>query len=150
MINQRYFFKARFDTFTVTETKLDSTFSNSQFTTIGYSEPDCFARNRNEGAVVVYVRENISSKVLRGEPNCYKILINLNCTDLVVTNSSSSFQNTKTISTNLSHFHKIVIIVLKQDFQRSSPMELAYRNYINFDRLTFKRKMEEYLHQQVN
>ena len=100
--------------------------------------------------VVVYVRENISSKLLGREPKCYKSLINLNCTDLAVTNSSSSFQNTKTISTNLSHFRKIVIIVLKQDFQRSSPMELAYRNYINFDRLNFKRKMEEYLHQQVN
>ena len=97
MINERYFFKTRFDTFIVTETKLDSAFSNSQFTANGYSEPDCFARNRNDGAVVVYVRKNISSKLLGREPKCYKILINLNCTDLVVTNISSSLQNTKTI-----------------------------------------------------
>ena len=32
------------------------------------------------------------------EPNCYKSLINTNYIDLVITNSSSSFQNTKTFN----------------------------------------------------
>ena len=48
--------------------------------------------------------------------------------DLVITNSSSSFQNTKTISTGLSDFYKMVITVLKQTFKRSYPKELVYRD----------------------
>ena len=48
--------------------------------------------------------------------------------DLVITNSSSSFQNTKTISTGLSDFYKMVITALKQTFKRSYPKELVYRD----------------------
>ena len=44
----------------------------------------------------------------------------------------------------------MVITVLKQTFQRSSPKELVYRDYINFDWLTFKRELEEKLNQQIN
>ena len=70
--------------------------------------------------------------------------------DLVMTNSSSSFENTNTISTGLSDFDKTVITVLKQTFQRSSPKELVYRDNKNFDRLTIKRELEEKLNQQAN
>ena len=44
----------------------------------------------------------------------------------------------------------MVITVLKQTFQRSSPKELVYRDYKNFDRLTFKRELEEKLNQPTN
>ena len=44
----------------------------------------------------------------------------------------------------------MVITVLKQTFQRSSPKELVYRDYKNFDRLTFKREVEEKCNQQIN
>ena len=44
----------------------------------------------------------------------------------------------------------MVITVLKQTFQRSSPKELVSRDYKNFDRLTFKRDLEEKLNQQIN
>ena len=44
----------------------------------------------------------------------------------------------------------MVITVFKQTFQRSSPKELVYRDYKNFDRLTFKRELEEKLNQQIN
>ena len=44
----------------------------------------------------------------------------------------------------------MVITVLKQTFQRSSTKELVYRDYKNFDRLTFKRELEEKLTQQIN
>ena len=69
-------------------------------------------------------------------------LSNPSCIDLVITNS---FQNTKAISTGLSDFRKMVITVLKQTFQRSSPKELVYRDYQKFDKLTFKRELEEKL-----
>ena len=63
----------------------------------------------------------MNAKNIVKEPTCYKSLSNPSCIDLVITNSSSSFQNTKAISTGLSDFHKMVITVLKQISQRSIP-----------------------------
>ena len=55
------------------------------------------------------------------EPTCFKSLSNPSCIDLVITNSSSNFQNTKAILAGLSDFHKMFISVLKQTFHRSAP-----------------------------
>ena len=55
--------RSKVDILVITETKLDSTFPTSQFL-IGYSEPYHFDRNRNEGGVLIYVREDIPSKPL--------------------------------------------------------------------------------------
>ena len=44
----------------------------------------------------------------------------------------------------------MVITVLKQTFQKSSPKKLVYRDYKNFDRLTFKRELEEKRNLQIN
>ena len=92
----------------------------------------------------------MNAKNIVKEPTCYKSLSNPRCIDLIITNSFSSFQNTKTVSTGLSDFHKMIITVLKQTFQRSSPKELVYSDYKNFDMLTFKRELEEKLNQQIN
>ena len=48
----------------VTEIKLDSSFPSSQFITDGYSEPYRFDRNRNGSRVLIYIREDIPSKLL--------------------------------------------------------------------------------------
>ena len=53
----------------------------------------------------------------------------------------------KTISMGLSDFRKMVITVSKQTFQRSSPKELVYRDYKNFNRFIFKWEREENLNQ---
>ena len=92
----------------------------------------------------------MNAKNIVKEPNCYKSLSNPSCIDPVITNSSLSFQNTKAISTGLSDFHKMVINVLKQISQRSSLNEIVFRDYKNFDRLTFKRELEDKLNQQIN
>ena len=55
----------------------------------------------------------MNAKNIVKEATCYKSLSNASCIDLVITNSASSFQNTKEISTGLSAFHKMVITVLK-------------------------------------
>ena len=44
----------------------------------------------------------------------------------------------------------MVITVLKQTFQRSSPKDPLYKDYKNLDRLTFKRELEEKLNQLIN
>ena len=45
--------------------------------------------------------------------NCFKRISNPTCIDLFLTNNAFSFQSTKTVSTGLSDFHKLVILVLK-------------------------------------
>ena len=44
----------------------------------------------------------------------------------------------------------MVISVLKHTFHRSAPKELVYRDYKNFDRVIFKRELEDKLNQQIN
>lgn len=53
------------DILTIQETKLDSSFPPQQFMIEGYSEPYRLDRNRNGGGVLIYVREDIPSKVLK-------------------------------------------------------------------------------------
>ena len=52
------------DILTIQETKLDSSFPTGQFKLEGYSEPYRLDRNRNGGGVMIYVREDIPSKLL--------------------------------------------------------------------------------------
>ena len=52
------------DILTIQETKLDSSFPSAQFLIDGYSEPYRLDRNRNGGGVMIYVRDDIPSKLL--------------------------------------------------------------------------------------
>ena len=52
------------DILTIQETKLDASFPPQQFVLPGYSEPYRLDRNRDGGGVLVYVREDIPSKLL--------------------------------------------------------------------------------------
>ena len=62
----------------------------------------------------------MNAKYIVKKPTCYESLSDPSCVDLIIT-SSSNFENMKTISKGLSDFRKMVITVLKQTFQRSSP-----------------------------
>ena len=53
-----------FDIFIITETKLDNTFPSSQFFIEGFSPPYRLDRNRNGGGIMIFVREDIPSKLL--------------------------------------------------------------------------------------
>ena len=53
-----------FDILIITKTKLDDTLPVSQFHIDGYSKPYRLDRNRNGGGMVIYVREDISSRML--------------------------------------------------------------------------------------
>ena len=52
------------DILIITETKLDNTFPVSQFHIDGFSKPYRLDRNRNGDGVIIYVREDIPSKIL--------------------------------------------------------------------------------------
>ena len=60
----KLFVQGKVDILIVTENKLDSTFPTSQFVINGYSEPYRFDRNRNGGGVLIYIREDMPSKLL--------------------------------------------------------------------------------------
>ena len=48
----------------VTETKLDETFLESLFLIDGFSKPYRLDRNKNEGQVMILIRDTMSSKIL--------------------------------------------------------------------------------------
>ena len=58
------------------------------------------------------------------EDTCYKNPKNPSCIDLYWTNSLLSFQNTSSVFTGLSDFHKLVLAVFKTTFVKSKPKEL--------------------------
>ena len=48
----------------ISETKLDPYFPTGQFRIHGFSEPYRFDRNGNGGGILLYIRENIASKLI--------------------------------------------------------------------------------------
>ena len=76
-------------------------------------------------------------KNLMKEPTCFKSE-NPRCIDLILTNRYRSFQNTTTVETGHSDFHKMVPTVLKTTYQKAWPMVVNYRDNKNFSELTFR------------
>ena len=57
--------QGKVDILVITETKLDNTFLTSQFMIQGFSEPYRIDRNRYGGGVMIYIREDIPSRLLK-------------------------------------------------------------------------------------
>ena len=216
------------DILTIQETKLDSSFPVGQFLIDGYSEPYRLDRDRNGGGVMIYVREDIPSRLLNkhtfteaieglfvevnlrktkllffgsyrsdhaefgvkpcdyfsqvslaldkystyekfllgGDFNteesneyledflfehhaknlvkdatCFKSIDNPSCIDLFLTNTPMSFQNTVTVTTGLSDFHKLVVTVMKATFPKAKPKIIYYRDYKKFNLQDFRREL---------
>ena len=72
---------------------------------------------------------------------CYKNPKKQSCIDLFLTNSSKSFQNTQTIETGLSDFHKLVVTILKMYLPNNQPKVITYRDYKNFDNSHFSEEL---------
>ena len=79
------------------------------------------------------------------EPTCYKSIDNPSCIDLFLTNTSLSFQNTTTVETGLSDFHKMVVTVMKTTFPKVQPKIIYYRDYKNFDLSKFRAELRDEL-----
>ena len=60
----KFLIQHKLDILVITETKLDNTFPLSQFQIEGFSQPYRYDRNRNGGGVLIYIREDIPSKIL--------------------------------------------------------------------------------------
>ena len=78
------------------------------------------------------------------EPTCHKSPQNPSCTDLILTNSPYSFQNSCAIETGLSDFHKMTVTVMKTTYEKLKPRITNYRDK-NFCSDTFRQKLLEKL-----
>ena len=86
-----------------TATAVSTTFnSNSSFNNVQQQRQ--FQKCSTATAVSAAAVFDMNAKKIVKEPTCFKSLSNPTSTDLVITNSSSNFQNTKGISTGLSDF----------------------------------------------
>ena len=59
----------------------------------------------------------------------------------MLTNSNRSFQNSCTIETGLSDFHKMIVTVLKIYFQKREAKVINYRDYRNFSNEEFRQQV---------
>ena len=85
-----------------------------------------------------------SLKNLVHEPTCYKSQT-AKCIDLVLTNRNRSVQQTTTVETGLSDFHKMIVSVLKTTFPKHGPTVINYRNYKSFNEIVFRNDLREEL-----
>ena len=77
------------------------------------------------------------------EPRCFKNPYNPSCIDLFHTNRLRSFQNTLTIETGISDFHKMVF---KMVFYKKQELKIIQcRSYKNFDNQVFQRELNSEL-----
>ena len=68
-------------------------------------------------------------KNLVKDKTCFKSIENPSSIDLFLTNGPLSYQNTTTVATGLSDFHKMVVTVMKTTFPKAEPQILYYRDY---------------------
>ena len=87
-------------------------------------------------------------KNLVNEPTCYKNPENPSCIDLFLTNSPRSFQNTTTVCTGLSDFHKMIVTIMKISVPKNKPIIHQYRDSRNFNLDVFKENLEAQLNLQ--
>ena len=88
------------------------------------------------------VLDEFHAKNVVKELTCFKNIDNPSCLDLFLTNTWRSFQNTITVSTGLSNYHKIIITVLKSTFPKAKPKVLTYRDYSKFVKEDFNQKLD--------
>ena len=86
--------------------------------------------------------DEFHAKNLVKDPTCFKNPNNPTCIDLFVTNSYRSFQNTTTISTGLSDFHKMIVTVLKTTFPKAKPNVVTYRDFSNYRKEDFENELK--------
>ena len=84
--------------------------------------------------------ESYRFKSLIKDPNCFKNPENPSCIDMILKNSSYSFQNSCVIETGLSDFHRMIVSVMKTTFQKLKPRISHYGDYTQFSNNNFRKK----------
>ena len=76
------------------------------------------------------------------EPTCFKNPLSPSSIDVILTNRKTCFQNSSTLDTSLSDFHKMTITVMKMQYKKLEPKIISYRNYKKFDNAKFRQEIE--------
>ena len=98
----------------------------------------------NESCINNFITKHDLKNIVK-EPPCSKNTENPTCIDLFITNVPNSSPVTKTITTELSNFHKMVLTVLKNKFIKQKPKEVEYRCYRYVDRGVFRHELSTLL-----
>ena len=72
------------------------------------------------------------------EPTCFKNHENPSCIDLILTNFPRHFQNSMAVETGLSDCHKMIVTVMKSQYEKLKPKLISYRKYNNFSNDIFR------------
>ena len=91
---------------------------------------------------------NAHLKCIVKELTCYKNPDNPTCIDLILTNCLKNFQESSTLETGLSDFHKMVLTVFKSEVPNLTPRVVSYRKYKHFDSDKFKLEVSDKLSMQ--
>ena len=81
--------------------------------------------------------EIYSCKNLIKDNTCFKNPLKPSCIDLMITNRPKSFQNSVTVETGLSDFHKMTLTVMKVFYKKQKTNIVTYRNYKHFSNEVF-------------
>ena len=82
---------------------------------------------------------------LINEPTCFKSTENPSSIDIMLTNKKLSFQNSTTVETGLSDFHKMTVTVMKRFFKKKEPVTIEYRDMKKFDGMKFREDIRNKL-----
>ena len=108
-----------------------------------------FSAEESEPCLSQFLYEYNAKNIVK-ESTYFKNALNPSCIDLFITNIPLSFQNTIAVSNGLSHFHEMVITVMKMSFKNHSSIERYYRDYKYFDRIRFKNNLVEKLSEGIS
>ena len=81
--------------------------------------------------------EIYSCKNLIKDNTCLKNWLKPSYIDLIITNRRKSFQNSVTVETGLSDFHKSTSAIMKVFYKKQNPYIVTYRNYQDFSNEAF-------------
>ena len=84
------------------------------------------------------------------EPTCFKSTENPSSIDVILTNKKSKFQNSRTVETGLSDFHKMTVTVMKNHFKKKEPIRIVYHDKSNFDAVRFREKIRSKIQRKGN
>ena len=96
-----------------------------------------FNSEETEPVLTVFLNSHDAKNMVK-EKACFKSINNPTCVDLLVSNKEKCFKSATIIHTGLSDFNKMVLVVIKKNFQKAKPEVIRYRYYRHFDGNSFR------------
>ena len=86
-------------------------------------------------------------KNLIRDNTCFKNPEKHSCIDLIITNRPKYFQNSVTLETRLSDFHKMTLTVIKVFYKKQKPTIMTYRSYKHLSNEVFMADVQNRISQ---